>query len=358
MGAKFPPPPTSQLDWGTIGFAVQKVNGHVEARYSTKTGGEWSDPTFVEDPYLRVHGLATGLNYGQQCFEGIKAFRAPGDGSIHIFRPRQNVERMAKSAAFVSMPPVPTKVFMKCLEMAVARNAVFVPPHDSKAALYIRPLLFGSSAHLGLSACEDYTFVVYVNPVGVYHGTEPVAALILEDIDRTAPEGSGAYKVGGNYAPIMRFSTAARADGYNITLHLDSKTRTEIDEFSTSAFIGVKQSSESGKPVLVVPDSKNTLMSITADSACAIACSWGWTVERRAVYYQELKTFDEVMAAGTAATLVPVKSITMKSRNEAVRYGHGGQAGPITIKLLTKLKAVQSGDEKDEWGWLHQVSEP
>lgn len=148
--------------------------------------------------------------------------------------------------------------------------------------MYIRPLLFGSSAQLGLNPPEEYTFVVYVLPVGVYHGIHPVAALILEDFDRAAPEGTGSAKVGGNYAPVLRFSERARNDGFGITLHLDSRTRSEIDEFSTSAFVGVLDGDE-GKKVLVVPDSKNVIRSVTADSICDIARSFGWRVEKRAV---------------------------------------------------------------------------
>ena len=225
--------------------------------------------------------MAPGLNYGQQCYEGLKAFRTPDDSAITIFRPSMNAKRMQHSASFVSMPEVPVEHFENCVKAAVALNAEFVPPARTGAAMYIRPLLFGSSAQLGLSPPEEYTFVVWVLPVGVYHGVHSVPALILEDFDRAAPHGTGSAKVGGNYAPVLRFSERARADGFGITLHLDSRTRTEIDEFSTSAFLGVKKEGE--KTTIVVPDSKNVIESVTADSVCDIARSFGWTVEKRAV---------------------------------------------------------------------------
>merc|ERR1711939_1000884 len=139
------------------------------------------------------------------------------------------------------------------------------------AAMYIRPLLFGSSAQLGLNPPEEYTFLVYVLPVGVYHGVHPVSALILEDFDRAAPEGTGSAKIGGNYAPVLRFSERARKEGFGITLHLDSKTRSEIDEFSTSGFLGVRKDAATGKTTIVVPDSKNVIKSVTSESACEIA---------------------------------------------------------------------------------------
>ena len=147
--------------------------------------------------------------------------------------------------------------------------------------MYIRPLLFGSSAQLGLNPPEEYTFVVYVLPTGVYHGVHPVDALILEEFDRAAPEGVGSAKLGGNYAPVLKWSEKARTDGYGITLHLDSKTRSEIDEFSTSGFIAVKKNGDSY--TLIVPDSKNVIKSVTQESAISLAKGFGWNVERRPV---------------------------------------------------------------------------
>lgn len=223
--------------------------------------------------------------------------------------------------------------------------------------MYIRPLIFGSSAQLGLNPPEEYTFCVYVLPVGVYHGVHPIDCLILEDFDRAAPHGTGSAKVGGNYAPVLPWSEKAKKEGFGITLHLDSRTRTEVDEFSTSGFIGLKKDDE-GQISLVVPDSQNVIKSVTSDSACDIGRSLGWKVERRTIKYEELPEFDEVMAAGTAAALVPIKSITMRSRGDVFKY-HGGsdEPGPGVVKLLTTLKGVQQGKIKDTFGWLEYVEE-
>ncbi len=240
--------------------------------------------------------------------------------------------------------------------MAVSLNAAYVPPHSTGAAMYIRPLIFGSCAQLGLNPPEEYTFCVYVLPVGVYHGVHPVKALILEDFDRAAPEGTGSAKVGGNYAPVLRHSEKARDEGYGITLHLDSKTRTEIDEFSTSGFIGIKKDGNSY--TLVVPDSKNVIKSVTSDSVCQIAKSLGWAVEYRSIKYEELPGFNEVLAAGTAAALVPIKSITRKSTNDLFSFNNGpDEPGPCCTKLLTTLKGIQQGKIEDSFGWCEKVVE-
>jgi branched-chain amino acid aminotransferase len=224
--------------------------------------------------------MAPALNYGQQAYEGLKAFRTPTN-EITIFRPDRNASRLQLSASFISIPPVPEEIFTEAVHAAVSLNAEFVPPHETGAAMYIRPLIFGSCAQLGLNPPEEYMFCVYVLPVGVYHGVHPVKALILEDFDRSAPDGTGSAKVGGNYAPVLRWSEKAREEGYGITLHLDSKTRTEIDEFSTSGFIGVKKEGEG--VTLVVPDSKCVIDSVTSDSCLGIARSKGWNTEKRSV---------------------------------------------------------------------------
>jgi len=351
----FPPPPVNTIDWSDIGFRVREVNGHIESHYSVKTG-KWTAPTLVTDPFLRIHGMAPALNYGQQAYEGMKAFRTP-DETIQIFRPKRNAARMAHSATFISVPPVPEDVFIDCVHAAVSLNAAYVPPHSTGAAMYIRPLIFGSSAQLGLNPPEEYTFCVYVLPVGVYHGVHPVAALILEDFDRSAPDGTGSAKVGGNYAPVLKWSDKARNEGYGITLHLDSKSRTEIDEFSTSGFIGVKK--EGDNVTLVVPDSKNVIQSVTSDSCLDIARSFGWKTECRSIKYAELPTFTEVMAAGTAAALVPIRSITCNSKSDKFSYipDSSEEPGEICVKLLTNLKGIQQGKIKDSFGWNMPVKE-
>ncbi|ATZ46293.1 hypothetical protein BCIN_01g09170 [Botrytis cinerea B05.10] len=346
----FPPPPVSTIDWSDIGFKFREVNGHIESHYSVKTG-QWTPPKFITDPYLRLHGMSPALNYGQQAYEGMKAFRTPGDSSITIFRPTKNAARLAHSAEFISIPPVPENVFMDCVHAAVSLNAEYVPPHETGAAMYIRPLIFGSSAQLGLNPPEEYTFCVYVLPVGVYHGVHPVKCLILEEFDRSAPHGTGSAKVGGNYAPVLRWSDKARNEGYGITLHLDSQTRSEIDEFSTSGFIGAKKEGDS--ITLVVPDSKNVIASVTSDSILEIGKSLGWKTEVRSIKYEELPTFTEVMAAGTAAALVPIRSITRYSDNKTTEYipSSSEDPGAICEKLLTTLKGIQAGKLKDTFGW-------
>ena len=216
------------------------------------------------------------------------AFRGP-DEQINIFRPDFHAARLSHSASYVSIPSIPTSHFLTSVKLAVARNAAFVAPHASEALLYIRPLVFGSSGLLALTTPAEFTLAIYAQPGTTYHGVQPLDALVLEDFDRAAPHGTGSAKVGGNYAPVVKWSDAARREGFGITLHLDAATHTQIEEFSTSGFIGVKKSMKEGEAgegediTLVVPDSQNIVQSVTSDSCLKVAESLGWKVDRRAV---------------------------------------------------------------------------
>ena len=270
------------------------------------------------------------------------------------------------------MPPVPVDMFLQACRAAVALNAAYVPPYESGGALYLRPQLYGSDARLLPSAPhEEYTFCVFVVPIGVYNGMQALKALILDDFDRAAPKGTGHAKVGGNYAPVLRWSKRAKAEGFGVTLHLDSTRHEEVDEFSTSAFIGVR--SEGADDVtLVVPDSPCVIDSITSDSMQRIARSYGWKVEKRPIPYTELPMFSEVLAAGTRVALLPIRSITRRrttrrlpncprlcidAESETMRYLSDEQdiGGPVYLKLQARLKAIQLGKIKDEDGWLVEV---
>ncbi|KAL1979920.1 hypothetical protein VTN96DRAFT_4986 [Rasamsonia emersonii] len=352
--ADFPPAPVESIEWNKLGFGhVREVNGHVECDYDAATG-TWSAPRFVKDPYLRVHGLAPGLNYGQQAFEGMKAYRDP-QGQILVFRPSDHAQRFQVSCAAIAIPVVPEDLFLKSVYLALARNAEFVPPHDSEAAMYVRPLAFGSEGFFAVSAGPGYKFCVFTQPFTAYHGVSPVKALVLDEFDRAAPLGTGHVKVGGNYAPVLKWSDQAHAEGFTLTLHLDSRTHSEIDEFSTSGFVGVKPAGNE-KYTLVVPDSRSVLRSVTSMSVLDQARSFGWGVEVRPIPFAELRYFSEVLAVGTAAMVVPVRSITRRSTGNVFEYG--SEPGPCCARLSKSLKAIQKGIEPDPYGWVQRVPRP
>ncbi|KAK8022511.1 aminotransferase [Apiospora rasikravindrae] len=350
------PAPKASVDWANLGLALDLgVNGHIETRYHLSTG-QWTTPSFVESPNISVNGLCPGLNYGQQCYEGMKAFRNTAN-KITVFRPRFHAARLARSAASVCLPEPPEELFLECVRAAVAGNAEYVPPADTEAYLYIRPVMFGASAKLALAPPEEVVLAVYVQPTRPYHGSAAIDGVVLEDFDRAAPRGMGAYKVGGNYAPVWRHAARAREMGYGITLHLDSATRTFVEEFSTSGFLGHKKKKTDGeKDTLVVPKTDNAIASATSDTMVRVAEMQGWTVEHRDVPFSSIGELDEVVAVGTAAAAVPVKSLVRLSMNQKFGFPGSDKKEAKLLELSRLVASIQRGHTDDVQGWNWEVT--
>ena len=204
------------------------------------------------------------------------------DGAIRVIHINKHASRFATSCEAVSLPTLPPALFKRAILQAVAANAEYVPPYGSSAALYVRPVTYGTSATLNVLPADEALFCVFVSPINSLHGHEPLDALILEDFDRAAPRGTGGAKIGGNYAPMFRWVRQAKKQGFGITLHLDSLTRTHIDEFSTCGFIGVRRC-PGGAFHLVVPVSESAMKSVTSEMCVEIAERRGWSVARRPV---------------------------------------------------------------------------
>ncbi|KAJ1026699.1 hypothetical protein NDA16_002297 [Ustilago loliicola] len=371
--------PSSSIDWEKLGFKERDVNGLVRVTYKD---GKWGKLEISKDHHLNIHAAAPCLNYGQQAFEGIKAFRS-ANGSVKVFRPQENWSRMNLSARMASMPELPEELFLEAIKVAVALNLEYVPPYKKNAsggALYIRPLLIATGPMLMLGAPDEFTFLVWVTPIGSLYGSgaeiPAVDGFVLDTFDRSAPMGTGHSKLGGNYAPVFAPTAAAKKQGYAITLHLDSATHTYIDEFSTSNALAIQK--EGNETTLVVPESTSILRSVTKVSVVEIAeklC--GWKVDLRQVAFEELKQnkFVEFMAAGTAAGITPVRSMSYNSHkpelqheklskegpkytfpadNKVVRidFGNGKTAGECSQRLFDELTSYQCGDQEDRFGWL------
>ncbi|KAH9986169.1 putative subgroup IIIi aminotransferase [Xylariaceae sp. FL0662B] len=350
----FPPEPAN-IDWSAVSLAnMPKTNGHVEVHYSTSKQS-WGQPQLVEDPYIRVHGLAPGLNYGQQCYEGMKAIRTANKNAIHLFRPHAHAARIRNSARMVMLPEVPEALFLECVRMAVACNAEFVPPAsvgNGADFMYLRPVLFGAGPQLALQPPEEIIFAIYVASIcSPLHGTAAVDALVLDEFDRASPRGTGSGKLGGNYAPVWPYSVKAYKDGYGLTLHLDSETRSFIEEFSTSGFIGLVNTD--GRKELYQPDTKNAIRSVTSESLVAIAEQDGWEIHREKIPFSSLGRFSQVFAVGTAAIAVPVRSVTRPSSGEKYEFGPERPG----LDLVKKLLAAQRGSHTADPTWCWEVKE-
>lgn len=334
------------IDWSNLGFGFSDVNCHV--RYVWKNG-EWDKGELVAGNTITMHIGASCLHYGQECFEGMKAFRRK-DGSIAVFRPLENARRMQRTAIRCVMPPVPDELFLEALDRVIAANAEFVPPYGTGGSLYVRPLLIGTGPQIGVAPSHEYTFMIMVMPVGAYYkgGLKPVRSIILDDWDRAAPLGMGDVKVGGNYAASLFAHEKAKKDGWPVELYLDAKSHSFVEEFSTSNFIGIKPDG-----TYVTPDSKSVLPSVTNMSLKQLAADFGWKVECRPVPYEEIKSFSEVAACGTAVVVTPVWEITRGS--EVIKISEPDAVGPHLQKLYDTVQGIQYGDLPDAHNWCREV---
>jgi branched-chain amino acid aminotransferase len=264
------------------------------------------------------------------------------------------------------MPEVPTDLFVDSVRRVVADNIEYVPPYGSGGALYIRPLLFGSGPRIGLQPANEYVFLILVIPVGDYYKgglSKPVDAMLIEDFDRAAPRGVGHVKVAGNYAADLLPNMVSKKKGFPIGLYLDAKTQSCIEEFSTSNFVGIDNANKK----YVTPKSQSVLPSITNKVLMQIAKDEGLTVEARDVKVEELETFDEVLAVGTAVVVTPVGSVTRivhkesssSGEDELKRYefGKSGEIGPTTRRLYDRVRAIQNGESPDKYGWNFPLHE-
>ena len=333
-----------ELDWSNLSFGYVKTDYNVRIYHRN---GQWGAMELCSEETIPLHMAATCLHYGQEAFEGLKAFRGK-DGKIRIFRLEENAARLQSTCRGILMPELPTELFREAVIKAVKMNERFIPPYESGASLYIRPLLIGTDPQVGVKPAGEYLFLIFVTPVGPYFkgGFATTPYVITRKYDRAAPLGTGIYKVGGNYAASLRASKEAHEAGYSAEFYLDAKEKKYIDECGAANFFGIKDNS------YVTPLSSSILPSITNKSLMQLAEDLGMKVERRAIPEEELSTFEEAGACGTAAVISPIERIDDPENNHSYILAKDGKPGPVCTKLYHKLRAIQYGDEPDVHGWV------
>lgn len=332
------------IDWANLSFGYLKTDYNVRSYYKD---GKWSKPQETTSEEITLHMASTCLHYGQEAFEGLKAFRGK-DGKIRIFRMHDNALRMLSSCHGVMMADLPVEVFEETVLKAVKLNERFVPPYGSGASLYIRPLLIGTSAQVGVKPSSEYLFVVFVTPVGPYfkEGFKPTPVAILRGYDRAAPLGTGTIKIGGNYAASLVAGHKAHEMGYSAVLYLDAKEKKYLDECGPANFFGIRDNT------YITPKSTSILPSITNKSLMQLAEEMGLKVEQRQVAEDELATFEEAGQVGTAAVISPVLRVDDLDEHKSYIISKNGEAGPVSTALYNKLRGIQLGDEPDTHGWV------
>ncbi len=337
---------SANIDWSNLGFSYIKT----DLRFiSVWKDGKWDSGKLVEDNMITISEASAALHYGQQCFEGLKAYRTK-DGNIQLFRPDANGNRMASTCRRLLMPEFPVEKFIDAVKQVVKANEHFVPPYGTGGTLYIRPYMIGVGHNIGVKPAPEYLFGIFCLPVGPYFkgGLTPVN-FIVSDYDRAAPNGTGGVKVGGNYAASLLPHEEAAKVGFADCIYLDPATHTKIEEVGAANFFGITKDD-----IFVTPNSNSILPSITKYSLMHIAKEYmGLTVEERDVLISNLHEFKEAGACGTAAVITPIGGISYNNKLH-VFYSEK-EVGPVTTKLYNTLMGIQFGDIKAPEGWIYKL---
>ncbi|PVZ11294.1 MULTISPECIES: branched-chain amino acid aminotransferase [unclassified Pseudomonas] len=334
------------INWDTLGFDYIKTDLRYLAYWRD---GAWQPGVLTEDNRLHIAEGSTALHYGQQCFEGLKAYRAK-DGSINLFRPDQNALRMARSCGRLLMPQVPTEMFIDACKQVVKANERFIPPYGKGGALYLRPFVIGVGDNIGVRTAPEFIFSVFCVPVGPYFkgGMKP-HNFSISGYDRAAPNGTGAAKVGGNYAASLMPGAEAKQAHFADCIYLDPATHSKIEEVGSANFFGITANNE-----FVTPKSASVLPGITRLSLMELAQSrLGLTVIEDDVHIDKLDRFVEAGACGTAAVISPIGGIQHNGKLH-VFYSET-EVGPVTQKLYKELTGIQFGEVEGPAGWVVKV---
>ncbi|EGY34031.1 branched-chain amino acid aminotransferase [Aggregatibacter actinomycetemcomitans serotype e str. SC1083] len=334
------------LDWKNLGFSYIKTDYRFIAHWKD---GKWDNGELSTDSTLHIHEGSTALHYGQQCFEGLKAYRCK-DGSINLFRPDQNAKRMQKTCDRLLMPQVPTEFFIRACKEVVKANERWVAPYGTGATLYLRPFVIGVGENIGVRLAPEYIFCVFCCPVGAYFkgGMKP-SNFLVTDYDRAAPHGTGGVKVGGNYAASLLPHELAAERKFADAIYLDPKTHTKIEEVGTANFFGITRDNK-----FITPLSPSILPSITKYSLLYLAKErLGMETIEGDVYINELDQFTEAGACGTAAVISPIGGIQYGD-DFHVFYSET-EVGPVTKRLYDELTGIQFGDVEAPEGWMVKV---
>lgn len=336
----------ADIDWDNLGFGLIPTDYmyYMECAY----GENFTDGELRHFGNIELSPSAGVLNYGQGLFEGLKAYRKE-DGSILLFRPEENALRMQMGAERMCMPAPTVEQFVDAVKATVLANKRWIPP-PGKGSLYIRPLLMGSGAVLGLAPAPEFTFVIYVSPVGNYfkEGLAPINLVIETGLHRATPGGTGGVKTIGNYASVLKAQSAAKSKGYSDVLYLDCVNKRYLEEVSSCNVFIVKGN------VISTPAIKGTILpGITRKSIIDVARSQGFQVEERLVDVDELLDADEVFCTGTAVVVSPVGSITYKGKRYS--YGDENGIGLISRQLYSSLTRLQMGLAEDKMNWIVEI---
>jgi branched-chain amino acid aminotransferase len=305
---------------------------------------KWQEGYLSTEDTINISVMSTSLHYGQQAFEGLKAYKV-SDGSINLFRVKENAKRFIKSCSRMMMPVISEDEFTKIIVELVKANKKYIPETNKSEALYIRPLMIGVGPKLGVGPSNDYMLIVTVTPVGAYFNNLAKTRCLTTFYDRAAPNGTGMVKVGPNYGSSLYALSSVKALGYNDAVFLDPLTHTKIEEVGAANFFGITYDNK-----YITPKSNSILPSITNDSLKVIARDYlSLEVIEEDVYINDLKRFKEASACGTGALITPISSITHLGEETAFL------THDKSLKLKEILTNIQYSLIPDKYNWITKI---
>jgi branched-chain amino acid aminotransferase len=318
-----------------------------------ENGKGWFNPRIVPYKPLRIDPAAMVLHYGQEAFEGLKAYRGKDNG-IYLFRARDNFIRMNRSAVRVCMPELDVDFGMQAMEKLILLDKDWVP-HTQGTSLYIRPTMIAVEPHLGVRPAHTYLFYIIIGPVGAYYkeGLNPVKIYVEDKYVRAALGGLGEAKTVSNYAASLLAAEEAKEKGFTQVLWLDARERKFVEEVGTMNMFFVI-----GDEVLTAPLTGSILPGITRDSVIHLVKTWGMKMSERSLSIDEViaaarkGTLKEAFGTGTAAVISPVGQITYKGTDYTVAEG---KMGEISQKLYNEIVAIQYAEKPDPYGWREKI---
>lgn len=343
------PKPT---DESTLGFGRILTDHMFLLDYDEGQG--WHDARIVPYAPLILDPAALVLHYGQEVFEGLKAYRTQ-DGGINLFRPQGNVERLVNSSTRMCIPEPPRDFVLEAMAELVRTEKDWIPSSPG-TSLYIRPTIIATEAALGVQISKKYLFFVIVGPVGPYYpeGFNPTRIYVEERYARAAGGGTGAAKTSGNYAGSLLAFKEAHDAGYTQVLWLDACDRKTVEEVGTSNMFFVIEDE-----VITAPLGGTILPGVTRDSVLTLCEHWGIkAVERRitideVIEAQKDGSLKEAFGAGTAAVISPVGQFAYRGQEYPVA---DGKTGPISLRLYNEIMGIQYGQKPDPFNWVVKVA--
>lgn len=307
------------------------------------------------EPYgsIPIDPAAMVLHYGQEVFEGLKAYRGVDDG-IYLFRPGENFKRLNRSAKRLVMPEVDVDLAMKALKQLILLDREWIPRSEG-TSLYIRPTMIATEPHLGVRPANAYLFYIIIGPVGAYYkeGLNPVKIHVEDRFVRAAIGGTGEAKTSGNYAASLLAAEEAKKKGFTQVLWLDAAERKYVEEVGTmNMFFLINDE------LITAPLNGSILPGVTRDSVIRIVKDWGIQMTERSLAIDEVitaarnGTLKEAFGTGTAAVISPVGQITYKGEDHIVA---GGKMGELSRRLYDEIVAIQYRRKPDPYGWVVKI---